>query len=44
VISAPSTGQPASDARALTAGHYTLRIRSWNGHACPMTVTATPAS
>ncbi len=44
VISASSTGHAASDARALTAGDYTLRIRNWNGRACAMTVTVTPAS
>jgi hypothetical protein len=43
VISAPSSGQPATATRPLAAGTYTLRMRSWWNHACTMTLTVNPA-
>lgn len=42
-ISSSGSGHPATAVRALQAGTYSLRIRNWSGHACSMTVTATPA-
>ncbi len=43
MISAPSSGSPATASRALVAGTYTLRIRNWWNHSCAMTVTVAPA-
>jgi hypothetical protein len=43
-ISGSGSGTPATAERALVTGNYTLRIRNWWGHACPMTVTVAPAS
>ncbi len=42
-ISGTGSGTPATAERALVAGSYTLRIRNWWGHACPMTLTVAPA-
>ncbi|MFO0686057.1 MAG: hypothetical protein U0234_28610 [Sandaracinus sp.] len=43
-ISNSGSGTPATAERALVAGNYTLRIRNWWGHSCPMTVSVAPAS
>lgn len=43
VISAPTSGQPATETRALVAGTYTLRVRNWWNHACTMSLTANAA-
>ena len=43
-ISGSGSGTAATAERALVTGHYTLRIRNWWGHACPMTVTVASAS
>ncbi len=42
-ISNSGSGTAATAERALVAGAYTLRIRNWWGHACPMSVTVAPA-
>jgi len=42
-ISGTGSGTPANATRAFVAGNYTLRIRNWWGHTCPMTVTVAPA-
>lgn len=42
-ISNSGSGTPATATRELAAGNYTLRIRNWFGHTCPMTVTVAPA-